>query len=154
MESVLDPSRLSMCAVAAGCISHWTYFIHGEHHTNAPNLVQLAIILPTLFFLGIQHYTKSTWFQAATITGRVVFSFYTSLWTSIIVYRIFFHPLRKFSGPFMFKVSKLWHVYKLAPGSDNYLQLDKLHKQYGDFVRTGKRKDPFFRTTLTPSRSR
>ncbi|KAJ5226531.1 hypothetical protein N7468_007756 [Penicillium chermesinum] len=37
----------------------------------------------------------------------------------------------------MAKVSKLWHVFKLAPRSDNFRVLDELHTQYGDYVRTG-----------------
>lgn len=134
----MDLTRLPMYAAAGGILSHWTYFIHGEHHVAAPKLVRLALALPMIAFAGMWHFTDFTWLQAARLTTQVVLSFYASLWTSIILYRVVFHRLRRFPGPFMFKVSKLWHVYKLVPNSDNYLQLDELHKKYGDFVRTGK----------------
>lgn len=53
------------------------------------------------------------------------------------IYRLFFHPLRRFPGPVLARVSKLWHVFHCI-NSRNYLLLDKLHLQYGEFVRTGE----------------
>ena len=47
-----------------------------------------------------------------------------------------FHPLHHFPGPALAKVSKLWNVAHCL-GSKNHLLLDGLHKEYGDFVRTG-----------------
>ena len=59
-----------------------------------------------------------------------------SLFTSIIIYRIVFHPLRAFHGPFLARISKFWHV-KQSLRSQNHLLMNELHEQYGDFVRTG-----------------
>ena len=132
------PLQVSAYAGAAGALSHWTYFMHGEHHVQAPTLFRLALLLPVLAFVGTWQLTNLGLLQAANLTALAVLSYFTSLWTSIIVYRVVFHRLRKFPGPFMFSASKLWHVYKLLPRSDNYVQLDQLHKKYGDFVRTGE----------------
>jgi len=132
------PLQVSAYAGAAGALSHWTYFMHGEHHVQAPKLFRLALLLPILAFVGTWQLTDLGLLHAANLTALAVLSYFTSLWTSIIVYRVVFHRLRKFPGPFMFSASKLWHVYKLLPRSDNYVQLDKMHKKYGDFVRTGE----------------
>ncbi len=126
-----------MYAAAAGVLSHWTYFIRGEHHLEAPRLVVLAMALPVVIFVFLFQYADFGVIQAAVQTTLVAATYLTSIWTSIIVYRIFFHPLRRFPGPFMAKVSKFWHVLKLAPKLDNYRQLDEMHRRYGDFVRTG-----------------
>ncbi|PVI04480.1 cytochrome P450 [Periconia macrospinosa] len=69
----------------------------------------------------------------------------TSLFSSIGVYRVFFHKLRSFPGPYLARVSKLWHVWKCVKSrSRNHLILDDLYKQYGDFVRTGPREITVF----------
>lgn len=134
----MDTTLFPVYGAAAGFLSHWTYFIHGEHHVQAPILLRISLSLPVVVFGGLWHFTNRDWVSAVGITVQLLGSYYAALWTSILTYRIFFHRLNKFPGPFMFKVSKLWHVFKLAPKSDNYLQLDELHKRYGDFVRTGK----------------
>ena len=61
----------------------------------------------------------------------------SSLFTSIVVYRLFFHRLRAFPGPVLAQSSKLWHAWQ-GRHSKNHLLLDQLYHHYGDFVRTGK----------------
>ena len=66
-------------------------------------------------------------------------SFSTGLLASIAMYRVFFHRCRKFPGPFAAKVSK-FHAASLAAKDVKYFrELEKMHEQYGDFVRTGER---------------
>jgi len=124
-------------AAAAGALSHWTYFIRGEHHLDAPIILRLALLLPALTIVGLWQITSMTFVQSTIWTAQVVACYSTALWTSIIVYRVFFHRLKSFPGPLGASVSKLWHVNKLAPRSDNYMLLERLHETYGDFVRTG-----------------
>lgn len=65
--------------------------------------------------------------------------FVFSLWTSMLVYRAFFHPLHKFPGPFGAKLTKLWTLRKVIQSGLRWYQvLDELHEQYGDYVRTGQ----------------
>jgi hypothetical protein len=130
--------QLCAYAAAAGMLSHWTYFIHGEHHRESPQLLIVSVALPILAYLGLRSCTSLGAAQAAALTAELVGSYSTALWSSILLYRVFFHRLTGFPGPFMARASKLWHVWKLAPKSDNFILLDKLHKQYGDYVRTGK----------------
>lgn len=64
--------------------------------------------------------------------------FNLALATSIGVYRLFFHRLRNFPGPWGAKLSRFYAVNLASKGLQYHLQLEKLHKQYGDFIRTGK----------------
>lgn len=50
------------------------------------------------------------------------------------VYTVFFHPLSRFPGPLLHRVSRLPYVYRLVKGT---LTLDALemHQRYGDIVR-------------------
>ncbi|KAI3558597.1 cytochrome P450 [Colletotrichum abscissum] len=58
----------------------------------------------------------------------------------IVVYRIFFHPLAKYPGPFIAKVTDGYQLYHAWNG-DRHLDFYKLHKQYdtleGKIVRFG-----------------
>ncbi|OLL21888.1 Isotrichodermin C-15 hydroxylase [Neolecta irregularis DAH-3] len=51
-----------------------------------------------------------------------------------VIYKIFFHPLAKYKGPLLAKVTPLWYFY-IAYEGKRHLVLQKLHKKYGTFVR-------------------
>ncbi len=137
MPFLQQPLALAALSAGLGVVSHLTYFIHGEHHNSSPTLAVLTFTIPSLLFSGQLLYMNAGLGQAATTTTLMTSSFFTALWTSMILYRLFFHRLNKFPGPFMAKVSKLYHMSLLGK-SDNYLILDRWHQKYGDFVRTGK----------------
>jgi hypothetical protein len=137
MTLAVNCSQLCLYSAVAGIISHWTYFKHGEHHIAAPKLLRLSLAVPVILFAGFWHYGNLTPVQSAVLTAGIITTYSASLWSSIVIYRVYFHRLGSFPGPFGAKVSKLWHVWKLAPKSDNYLLLDEMHRKYGDFVRTG-----------------
>ncbi|KAJ5654227.1 hypothetical protein N7490_001230 [Penicillium lividum] len=67
-------------------------------------------------------------------------SFLGALGASMVVYRLSFHRLRHFPGPFAAKISRFAVVPDVQKSGLKYHQeLEKLHNQYGDFVRTGPR---------------
>ncbi|KAF7336095.1 Cytochrome P450 [Mycena venus] len=47
-----------------------------------------------------------------------------------------FHPLAKFPGPLLSRITKFWLAYVVYTGK-RHLEIAKLHDQYGTFVRTG-----------------
>ncbi|OLL24371.1 Isotrichodermin C-15 hydroxylase [Neolecta irregularis DAH-3] len=71
------------------------------------------------------------WSLAHLVFGPILFYFVT-----LCVYRIFFHPLAKFPGPFLSKITPLYHTYLTIRG-DRHLVLEKYHKKYGDIFRMG-----------------
>ena len=125
-------------AAAVGILSHNLIFIRNEHHIHAPQLFRFFLLLFLLLFIGeARVWALSDSGQAAKTSALILISYGTSLFTSIAIYRVFFHKLRNFPGPIGARVSKLWHVGKLL-GRPNFKVLDDLHQQYGDFVRTGE----------------
>ena len=128
-------SHIHLAAIA-GFLSHILFFVWGEHHLQAPKLSLVFSALSTIF-LVISSVQSNCRACAVRHTLAVIASYGCSLFTSIIIYRIFFHRLRYFPGPFFAKVSKLWHVGKLLQ-KPNFILLDELHEAYGDFVRIGK----------------
>lgn len=127
-------SNAYILATALGLASHWTYFIHGEHHMQAPVYGSLFLAsMPTLYLLELQENGPSH----ALRTGLQLIAVYIlALFTSMTVYRLFFHRLRHFNGPLGARISKIWHTWYVRH-SRNHLVLDRLYREYGTFVRTG-----------------
>ena len=64
--------------------------------------------------------------------------FVISLSTSVLLYRLSpIHPLAKFPGPLINRVSGLWMSYKALDGK-RYLYFKALHDRYGPYVRIGR----------------
>lgn len=65
--------------------------------------------------------------------------YFSSLITSLIVYRLSpFHPLASYPGPVINKLSGLWMAW-IAWRGKRHLYVQRLHDEYGDFVRIGCR---------------
>jgi hypothetical protein len=138
MDLLQNLPLLGVLSAGLGVLSHLTYFIRGEHHESAPTLALLCVIVPALLFMGQVVYLKFDTDQAVLTTTVIYGGYFSALWTSMVVYRVFFHRLNKFPGPFMAKVSKIYHTVLVVRTMDNYLLLDKWHQEYGAFVRTGE----------------
>jgi hypothetical protein len=70
-------------------------------------------------------------------TVLVSASFSTGLAGSIVLYRLLFHRLKNFPGPLGAKISKFYAVSVSAKSLQYHLELENMHREYGDFVRTG-----------------
>ncbi|KIX98606.1 uncharacterized protein Z520_05907 [Fonsecaea multimorphosa CBS 102226] len=62
--------------------------------------------------------------------------YFAGLGSSIAIYRLFFHPLRKYPGPVLGKLSKFHFSYICGTGN-SHRYLESLHQKYGDIVRYG-----------------
>lgn len=136
-DTNLDSLPISSVAATLGVLSHWLYFIRGEHHRNALLFFKLFFWLPLascLILTGLVHVTLS---HAVQLTASIAAAYLGALWTSMIIYRVFFHRLRGFPGPRLAATSKLYHVCRLGK-MDNFRKLAGWHQAYGDFVRIGK----------------
>lgn len=118
-------------------VAHYSLFIRGEWHTFAPHLLTIHLCLPIVLTL-LHLFLRTQHFSQAIVGALLQLSSYgITMLGSLTIYRLLFHRLRHFSGPFPAKISKLWHVYKIWDGR-NHLFLENIRERYGDFVRTGK----------------
>ena len=123
-------------AVLAGLISHWSVFAFGEWHLQATRLLK-GVVLSYVASVILATELGGLVLQESILRISLVFGLYlSSLWGSVVTYRLLFHPLRAFPGPVGATISKLWHVAHCWKSS-NHLLLERLQDQYGDFIRTG-----------------
>jgi len=122
--------------VVVGVSTHLGYFIRGEHHFYGTTYIQiLATVFPATVILILR-------IRDATVTNAVIeatlllLCYFAGLYSSLSIYRVFFHPLKKFPGPFGNKLGNLWFSFQLGK-ADAYKKVLGLHEKHGDFVRVG-----------------
>jgi hypothetical protein len=93
----------------------------------------LPIIIASCVTYGALAYGISL--ASATLVAA---SFWIPLWLTIGAYRAFFHPLRKYPGPFSARLSKWWTVKQNWNTNLHFHRVQQqMQKEYGDYVRTG-----------------
>ncbi|KAJ6577437.1 cytochrome P450 [Mycena capillaripes] len=93
----------------------------------------LLCVPPVLLTTLVLPHTSGI-YSAATLTFGVYLS---SLMSSLVFYRLSpLHPLAKYPGPLLCKVSKLWFT-GIAMSGKQHLYYCELHQRYGDVVRIG-----------------
>ena len=66
-----------------------------------------------------------------------IFCFGTLLYlSSVVIYRLYFHPLAKYPGPLLARLTDLHQGYHAWKG-DRHLEFWRCHERYGDIVRFG-----------------
>ncbi|KAH8894611.1 cytochrome P450 [Thozetella sp. PMI_491] len=121
-----------------GVVSHHAIRPY-EIDNQAIRLVQMT--LAALAGLAATFVLTGTPVHTAILRTLVLgWSFVFGMFGSVAVYRAFFHRLRSFPGPFFAKLSKFYLVRLVARSHHRmHLENEKLHAQYGDFVRVGPR---------------
>ncbi|KAI3534291.1 L-ornithine-N5-monooxygenase [Colletotrichum filicis] len=144
MENILSALSATLgtgiglsCALAAGAglLAHWGYYIRGHRSMEVFNI--LVIHGVALMLLFIKSVTSLGFATGTTAHLAISISYFAGLFTSIVVYRLIFHPLRRFPGPFPARIMKpyiMWlnRDWKLH---EKYLEM---HEKHGDFVRVGR----------------
>ena len=124
-------------ATLAGLISHWTFFVHGEHNLAAAKVARLYILALVLVPLVNCILKDIPVRQALKESVAIDTAYIVALFSSITTFRLFLSPLRRIPGPSILRLTKLTHVWDMAK-YQNCRILHEYHMKYGDLVRTGK----------------
>ncbi|KAK7032813.1 cytochrome P450 [Favolaschia claudopus] len=117
--------------VFAGLVCHLV-FNRLEPRTILQFVCLLALVPLLLSRLLVPH--TSGILNALVLTFAV---YWISLVSSVVLYRVSpLHPLAKYSGPLLCKVSKIWFSAIAMKGKQHVYYL-QLHERYGDVVRIG-----------------
>jgi hypothetical protein len=134
-----DNSTAVAVAFALGALFHVIALRKAELEPYTTTLLgTFALFFPA----AVCEYSSIMDIPILTSLGRVslvLTSFTSGLFTSLILYCAFFHPLRHIPGPFPARISKIYAMYLCAKNMRYHEELARLHDKYGDFVRTGPR---------------
>lgn len=137
----LDSLAAHGAAFFAGVALHIFLFRVGEWDLAATKLLvsfvtlYIASVAGLVYWLPARYPTYNVAF--GTASGLALY-FILGLLLSMLVYRGFFHRLNRFPGPFVARLSNLYPTMLSAKKFHLYEEVQRLHQQYGDFVRLGK----------------
>lgn len=121
-------------AAAVGVLSHQLYFKRGEHHMYGIRYLQAFFILNGLSIYALSSFGARPVDVALKITFSAAACYLTGVYSSLLLYRAFFHPLRNIPGPFLARLSSFWYTTQVL-NADAPEKLLKLHEKYGPFLR-------------------
>ncbi|KAL2152874.1 hypothetical protein VTH82DRAFT_4029 [Thermothelomyces myriococcoides] len=134
MSSVLTRDGL---AVASGVFAHVAVFRRGEWDVAAPSVFAVyflvfasALGFAYTGFLGPQ-------FPSYSVIAQLEALHVAGIYTSMLLYRAFFHRLRKYPGPFLARLTNFYITARSMKKLHLFEEVQKLHEQYGDYVRLG-----------------
>ncbi|OAP62019.1 hypothetical protein AYL99_04222 [Fonsecaea erecta] len=128
----ISPTASVVAAIGTGLVGHVVYNRHEPTiRSFIRDFLATVAIFTGLAFLGSQN-SRSTMF--AVITFPLIEL--AALGLSIALYRLFFHPLRRFPGPWSAKLTKWTGAYWASTGKLHEI-IPALHEKYGDVVRIG-----------------
>jgi hypothetical protein len=136
MLDLINP-RMQGTAFATGVLLHILLYRRGEWDRAVPTLF-LAYVLTQLSILNILVYEYSEEFTlpALLAVACLTISHTLGILGSMMIYRVFFHRLRSFPGPFWACISS-FYVSRLSADLRLFGEVDALHNKYGDFIRLG-----------------
>ncbi|GME48286.1 putative cytochrome p450 protein [Neofusicoccum parvum] len=123
-------------AALTGAFSHIAYFNRSEHHLYGIRYLQALLITYGLGVFVLARQGEQSVPGAAASMAAIAGSYLGGLFASLLTYRVFFHPLNKFPGPFGARLSSFWLTFHVG-NSEAYKTVHRLHQQHGDFVRIG-----------------
>ncbi|KAK6813588.1 hypothetical protein RU639_010351 [Aspergillus parasiticus] len=126
----------ALYAFALGILIHILYFRIGEHHLYPARYIYgyFGSFIGVAAFLYLVE--GLTVHSASSRSLYLIFTQLLGLYSSLVLYRLLYHPLRQFPGPFLSRISVFWLSVQLRHKT-LYHKLADLHNEYGDFVRVG-----------------
>ncbi|KAJ3522636.1 hypothetical protein NM208_g12776 [Fusarium decemcellulare] len=133
-------SKAYLITFALGIFVHVAGFRRGEWDLYTAKLI---VALPTVIAAGTyllataSDHGHGSYLEAFKTASTYSFVFIAGITSSILVYRAFFHKLNHFPGPFTARLSNFYITARAVRKMHLFEEIQNLHKQYGDFVRTG-----------------
>ncbi|CZR50296.1 uncharacterized protein PAC_00168 [Phialocephala subalpina] len=153
MENLMEAGNpyheVLLLAIVAGLASHQGF---RKYEPTISGFLGVFFSLQAIIFLGIVIRHGSTLeylVSGAMLTTMFGVIYLGVLGLSIVLYRVYLHPLRHYPGPKLSRITKIEWFFRARDGHF-YLHVNKLHKKYGDVVRVGPNDIAFCDPSDTP----
>jgi hypothetical protein len=125
-------------AAIAGVTSHLFLFIKGEWDTYAPHIAASYAALHACGLAALIWGFGLSRFDAGVVLFALSTSYCWGLFTSMTIYRLFFHRLKTFPGPIGCKITGFWSMKNTILSRNDFkwhAKVRRFHMKDGDFVR-------------------
>lgn len=136
ITGVVDSTTILYVWLGAGFLTHLLYFHHGEHHLYPYRIIQSHLLGAVALVLIREQYLSESLGFAAVSTLHWLALYLLGLYASTCIYRLFLNPLNAVRGPYLCRLTRFYYSY-LNRAFDGHHELQRLHRKYGPFVRTG-----------------
>jgi hypothetical protein len=137
METIMNVGSFPI-AFGVGIVTHFVLLKHVELEIYLFQFLGASI----LSFLVLIYYHSSKGDTSATASSAQgvaeTICFVTGIFSSMAIYRLFFHRIHKFPGPFWAKLTRFYALRLSAKNVQYHVELERMHEKYGEFIRTGK----------------
>ncbi|KAI1481739.1 cytochrome P450 [Daldinia eschscholtzii] len=131
-------SALAALGAPLGVLFHLTIAQMGDVEDFMYSLLAtMGLIM--LSFVSFSLSLGSSLLGALTELSVLAATFNAGLFSSMIIYRVFFHRVSKFPGPLALKISRFSSALMVFKEVKYHKDVAKLHDKYGDFIRVGPR---------------
>ena len=134
----VDIQNLVLSAATLGVLSHISLFRTLPVEEYLYSLVCLYAATVLVIVLAYLYTREFSFVHIVFHVGCIASAFNAGLASSITVYRLFFHRLRRFDGPWLSKLSRFYDAYLAGKNVQYHVEIAKMHEKYGDFIRTGR----------------
>ncbi|ETS81741.1 hypothetical protein PFICI_06743 [Pestalotiopsis fici W106-1] len=135
----LEGGTAQLAAVAIGILLHLFVFRIGEWDLATTSLIVSFFGLQLIPAAALSYLVSDhvSFTESQIIISRLAFLALGGIFSSMLVYRAFFHRLSKFPGPFLARLSNFYVTSLSAKDLHLYEEVQDLHRKYGDIVRLG-----------------
>ena len=126
---------LNLLAAASGVFTHLAVFRRGEWDVASPSVF---VFYFTIFAAAALSSHVGLVDAPLLVVAQIGGCHVGALYTSMLVYRGFFHRLSKFPGPFLARLTNFYITALSMKKLHLFEEVQKLHAQYGDYVRLGE----------------
>ncbi|KAK3898351.1 cytochrome P450 monooxygenase [Staphylotrichum tortipilum] len=127
---------VSLLGVASGVAAHLGVFRRGEWDVSSPSIF---VFYSTVFAAAILSSYAGIANVAPSEVAQTAACHVGGLYGSMLVYRAFFHRLSNYPGPFLARLTNFYITARSMKKLHLFEEVQKLHAQYGDYVRLGPR---------------
>ncbi|KAJ4017603.1 hypothetical protein NW766_003668 [Fusarium irregulare] len=139
VEFSLDSWETLAGLFGLGVMSHVFALRKGEWDLWTMKFIYAWITYEAVVPCALIQFRPMAYIDAIFTANMLLSAFISGMTISILTYRAFFHRLNRFPGPFIARLTNVYATWLAIKEEHMYLEVQELHKKYGDIVRIALR---------------
>lgn len=130
--------RIGLTSALVGVAFHHGYTRHQEVDFRAWRIITILHLSSFTLWYYYTQFLGQTSRTAVQNVSIACTAFIAATICSMLLYRGLFHRLRHIPGPILARLSSFYILTRVFANLQTQVDLERLHRKYGDFVRIGQ----------------